>query len=356
MAQLTSHERFRRMYEHREADRVPIVDGPWEATIERWRREGMPEDVSFVDYFGLDHMAHIGVDNSPRYEARVIEETDTCVVKTTSWGATLKTWKHAASTPEFLAFTIVDPASWAKAKARMTPARDRVDWDHLKTHYREWRDHGYWIEAGLWFGFDITHAWVVGTERLLMALKTDPEWCVDMFNHCLDVNLALLDMVWDEGYAFDAVSWPDDMGFKHNQFFSLDTYRELLKPVQRRAVEWAHAKGAKTRLHSCGDVNPFVPEFIEIGIDALNPLEVKAGMDPILLKKRFGKDLVLHGGINAVLWDDADAIVAEMERVVPVLKQSGGYIFSSDHSVPSSVSLENFRHIVETARKLGSYE
>ncbi|MCP4645497.1 MAG: hypothetical protein GY851_33950 [bacterium] len=355
MPEMTSCERFARMFEHKEADRVPVIDGPWGATVERWHSEGMPENVSFVEVFGLDHVAHIGVDTSPRYEARTLEETDEYVVTTTAWGATMKTWKHAASTPEFLDFTVKDRESWAATKERMQPTRDRVDWEHLKKHYREWREGGCWIEAGLWFGFDVTHSWTVGTERLLMAMVTDPEWCIDMFNHYLDVNIALLDMVWDEGYEFDSVRWPDDMGFKHSQFFSLDTYRELLKPVQQRAVDWAHAKGAKAHLHSCGDVNPFVPEFIDMGIDALNPLEVKAGMDPVHLKKTYGDRLLLHGGINAVLWDDVDAITAEMERVVPAMKENGGYIFSSDHSVPSSVSLENFRHIVDTAKRLGSY-
>jgi len=355
MAALKTRERFTRMFEHRTADRVPIIDGPWGATIERWHREGMPEGASYVDYFGLDHVAHIGVDNSPRYEAKVIEETDAYTIRTTSWGATLKNWKHAASTPEFLDFTVVDPDSWKQAKARMTPTRDRVDWKHLDAHYAEWRARGDWIVAGLWFGFDVTHAWTVGTERMLMALMTEPDWCVDMFNHFLDLDLALFDMVWDEGYEFDCAMWPDDMGFKNNQFFSVDTYRALLKPVQKRAVDWAHAKGAKAHLHSCGNVMPFVPEFIDIGIDALNPLEVKAGMDPIQLKRQYGTDLVLHGGINAVLWDDVDAITAEMKKVVPVLKESGGYIFSSDHSVPSSVSLDNFRYITDLAKELGSY-
>ena len=356
MAQLTSRERFARMFEHRDADRVPIIDGPWGATIERWHREGMPEDADFVDFFGLDHMAGINCDISPRYEAKVIEQTDKYTVSTTPWGATLKQWKHAASTPEFLDFTVKDPESWAEAKARMTPTRDRVDWAFLKKNYPKWRERGDWIVAGLWFGFDVTHAWTVGTERLLMALKTHPDWCVDMFNHFLDVGIALLDMAWDEGYEFDSVMWPDDMGFKHNQFFSLDTYRALLKPAQKRAVDWAHAKGAKAHLHSCGDVNPFIPDLLDMGIDALNPLEVKAGMDPIDIKQRFGDKLVLHGGINAVLWDDVDAITAEMRKVLPVVKESGGYIFSSDHSVPSSVSLENFRYITGLAKELGAYE
>jgi len=95
---------------------------------------------------------------------------------------------------------------------------------------------------------------------------------------------------------------------------------------------------------------------VEIGVDALNPLEVKAGVDPIAVKQAYGDRLVLHGGINAVLWDDIEAIQAEMRRVIPIVKAQGGYIFSSDHSVPSAVSLDNFRAIVNLAKTLGSYD
>lgn len=355
MDAMTTHERISRMYAHQEADRVPVTDLPWGATIERWQREGMPEGQSYEDFFGLDKITSIRVDNSPRYPVKTIEETEEYTINTTAWGATLKNWKHIASTPEFIDFKIDGPDAWRAAKARMTPSADRIPWDYLKANYKRWRDEGYWIEAELWFGFDVTHSWTVGTERLLMALLIDPEWCVDMFNHFLDVDIALLDRAWEAGYTFDAVTWPDDMGYKHNQFFSLRTYRELLKPVHKRAAEWAHAKGAKVRLHSCGDVNPFIPELIEIGIDGLNPLEVKAGMDPIHIKQTYGERLLLHGGINAVLWDDKERIEEEMRRVIPVVKANGGYIFSSDHSVPSSVSLENFRYIIELAKALGAY-
>lgn len=352
---MTSRERFQRMFEHREADRVPIIDSPWGATIERWHREGMPDDVSFVDYFDLDHVAGIGVDISPRYPVAVLEETEEYVVHTSSYGVTMRDWKHAGGVPEFLDFTIRDPDSWAEAKARMTPTSDRIDWAHLQRNYKGWRDRGAWIQGHLWFGFDITHSWTVGTERVLTALVEQPEWMQDIFSHFLEVNIALLDQVWDAGYTFDAVTWPDDMGFKHNQFFSRATYRRLLKPVHQRAIEWAHSRGVKACLHSCGDINPFVPDLVELGLDSLNPLEVKAGMDPVALKAKFGDRLVLHGGINAVLWDDLELIEEEMRRVVPIVKENGGYVFSSDHSIPSTVSLDGFRHIVALARELGSY-
>jgi uroporphyrinogen decarboxylase len=343
------------MFAHKEADRVPIIDYPWQATIERWQREGMPETVSYVDYFDLDKLAGIGVDISPRYEAKTLSETDEYIVYTSNWGVTMRQWKHAASTPEFLGFTVVDPDSWRLAKARIQPTRDRIDWKRLAAQYKTWRNEGHWIEASLTFGFDVTHAWMVGTERVLMALIDEPEWLADMFNHQLETNLALLDMVWEAGYHFDAITWCDDMGYKQNQFFSLRMYRELEKPFHKRAIEWAHAKGIVAELHSCGDIHPFVPELVEIGLDGLNPLEVKAGMDPIALKQQYGKDLLLRGGINAVLWDQPEAIKAEMESVVPVLKQGGGYVFSSDHSVPSSVSLQDFAQIIALAKQLGSY-
>lgn len=355
MVKMSTHERFSRIFQHKEADRVPIIDDPWGSTIERWHREGMPEGIDFRDYFGLDKVANIGVDNSPRYEIRTLEETDAYIIYTTCWGATLKQWKHQTSTPEFISFTTTDSNKWQEAKNLMVPSKDRINWDYLSKNYKSWREEGQWIQGDFWFGFDITHSWTVGTETLLIAIAEEPEWCIDMFNHYLDMDIALFDMILAAGYKLDSIKWPDDMGYKHSQFFSVNTYREMLKPVHKRAIDWAHKNGIKTHLHSCGDINPLIPELLDIGIDAINPLEVKAGMDPVNLKKKFGRDVVLHGGINAVLWDDVAAISAEMEKVIPIMKESGGYIFSSDHSVPSSVSLENFRYIVDLAKKLGSY-
>ena len=250
---------------------------------------------------------------------------------------------------------MVDEDSWLKVKDKMTPNRDRINWKYLESNYKKWREQGWWIEGLLWFGFDVTHSWMVGTERLLFALLENPEWCMDMFNHFLDVNIKLLDMVWDAGYKFDSVVWLDDMGYKHNQFFSLKTYREVLKPAHKKAIDWAHSKGVKVRLHSCGDINPLLPDLVEMGIDALNPIEVKAGMDPVGLKEKYGDRLVLHGGVDALLWDDLDKLEEELRRIVPILKEKGGYIFSTDHSIPSNVSLEDFRYITDLIKDIGSY-
>lgn len=353
---MNTNERIGRMFRHEDADRVPITDSPWASTIERWHREGMPAGVDWREYFDVDRVEQIAVDTSPRYPRKVIEQTDEYEIARNRWGVTLKQWTHAESTPEFMDHTVVDRDSWLKAKARMTPANDRVNWDKLKADYPRWREQGRWIVGRFWFGFDVTHSWMVGTERLLMALIDDPEWCVDMFNTFLDMDIAMFETIWQAGYTFDAIRWPDDLGYKGKQFMSPGMYRQLLKPVQKRALDWAHSKGIYACLHSCGDIRPFIPEWVEIGIDSINPLEVKAGVDPIETKAGYGDQLVLHGGINAVLWDKPEAVEAEMRRVVPAMKAGGGYILSSDHSIPSSVSLDDMRRIVALAKQLGSYE
>lgn len=344
------------MFEHREADRVPVLDMPWASTVERWRREGMPADANYTEYFGLDKVDRLGFDNSPQYDARVIEETAEYKITTTAWGTTVRNWTHAGGVPEFLEFTVVDPDAWRKTKERITPSRDRIDWKRLQTDYRRWQKTGTWTTLEFFFGFDVTHSHIVGTERVLMAMAEQPEWMVDMFNHLLDVDIALAEMVLAEGYQFDDIFWCDDMGYKGKPFFSLNMYRELLKPVHKRAVDWAHSKGMKARLHSCGDIRTLVPDLVEIGIDMLNPIEVKAGMDPIALKRQYGDRLAFHGGLNVVLYDHPEQLWEEMHRVIPVMKKGGGYMISSDHSVPESVSLDSFREFVRLAKELGAYE
>jgi uroporphyrinogen decarboxylase len=352
---MTSKERIGRMFEHREADWVPITDDPWAGTLARWKREGMPAGVDWRDFFGVDKIETIKVDISPRYEKKVLEETGEYRITTTEYGITLKNFKIPDSTPAFLDYRVNTPERWEEAKARMTVSRDRIDWAYLEKNYPQWKAEGRWIEGLFWFGFDVLHSWMAGTETILIAMLEEPEWFTDMVTTFLDRTIALYDLVWDAGYHFDSIFWYDDMGYKNRTFFSNDLYAELLQPLHRRAIDWAHNHGIKAHLHSCGDVMTRVPQLVEIGLDALNPIEIKAGMDLKALKKDYGDKLVFHGGANALLMDKPAQIIPYIEEILPVVKEKGGYIFSSDHSIPHDVSLENYRAIVETVKRVGKY-
>jgi uroporphyrinogen decarboxylase len=350
----TSRDRIQRMFEHREADRVPIVDLPWDSTIARWRREGLPANADWAEYLDVDCVRLILPDNSPRFPERVIEATSEYRIYTTRWGATRKDWYDRSGALGYLDYAVKDRASWAKAKERMQPSRERIPWGYLASEYPRWRRRGDWVMGVLWFGFEVIYSHMVGTP-LFIAMVEDPEWVLDMVNTMLDTSIALLDMVWEAGYHFDGVMWYNDMGFKGTQFMSVSMYRELFKPADRRAAEWAHARGLPVYYHSCGNLGPLVAELVDEGIDMLNPLEVKAGMDPLALKARYGDRLGFHGGLDVRLFDEPERMWAEMERIIPVMKEGGGYIIGTDHSVPDSVSFGLYREFVRRAKELGRY-
>lgn len=113
--------------------------------------------------------------------------------------------------------------------------------------------------------------------------------------------------------------------------FSTGTFSSIsaMMASMLRAVEWAHNRGIYARLHSCGNIMSLLPDILDTGVDALNPLEVKAGMDAVKIKKELGDKLVLHGGINAVnarLWKGCTSsrYIAGEKKVVPLYPMSSG--------------------------------
>lgn len=352
--ELTTHERMRRTFERRDVDRVVIEDYPWNGTLRKWRKQGVPANTDWRDWFGVDKLENIFLDISPRYKREILEETDRYIIRHDEYGVTMKDFKDEDSTPEFLDFDIKNSELWKGARARMTFDKSRVDLEGIKRNTEAWRAEGRWIRFHFWFGFDITHARFVGTETLLVAMMEEPEWVTDIFGTMLDLNIQLFDYLWDNGVRADSMLWADDMGYKNTQFFSTQKYLEILKPFHKRAVEWTHNKGLRAQLHSCGDIRPFIPHLIEIGVDSLNPIEVKAGMDPLVIKKAYGDKLVMHGGFNALLYNEYEKMLAEIERLLPKLMSGGGYIFASDHSIPNVVTADMFRAVVEKVKQISS--
>jgi uroporphyrinogen decarboxylase len=117
------------------------------------------------------------------------------------------------------------------------------------------------------------------------------------------------------------------------------------------------ADGVKTLLHSDGNVAPLIPGFLQAGFVGLHPLEAKAGLDVRELKPRYGPRLILYGNIDVRKLSGTNAdIEEEICAKLPVAKAGGGYIYHSDHSVPHSVSFENYCFAMDLVRKYGSYE
>ena len=135
-------------------------------------------------------------------------------------------------------------------------------------------------------------------------------------------------------------------------------YRELLFPAHQRIFEWAHSRELPVILHSDGFLEPLLPDLVEAGIDCLQPLEVKAGMELLRVKRQFGDRIALIGGMDARTLETNDPAVvrAELEAKLPGAMAGGGYVLQVDHSVSNRVNYETYKFFVETGLTLGNYE
>ncbi|MEI8196809.1 MAG: uroporphyrinogen decarboxylase family protein, partial [Phycisphaerae bacterium] len=128
-----------------------------------------------------------------------------------------------------------------------------------------------------------------------------------------------------------------------------------IQPGHTKTIRYAHDLKLPVIMHSCGFVEPLLPGMMEAGIDALQVIEVKAGMDPLRIFKNYGDKLSLIGGIDVrVLYtNDKKKIDAELEAKIPTLKKGFGYVLHSDHSIPATVNYDTYRYFVQRGLELG---
>jgi uroporphyrinogen decarboxylase len=147
------------------------------------------------------------------------------------------------------------------------------------------------------------------------------------------------------------------MGFKQRPFMSPAMYREILQPSHTRTFGFAHERGLPVIVHSCGFVEPLLPGLIESGMDCLQVIEIKAGMDLLKLHERFGETISFMGGIDVrtLYTNDKATIDRELADKIPVVKKGFGYVLHSDHSIPNTVEYDTYRYFLEKGLALGRY-
>jgi len=178
----------------------------------------------------------------------------------------------------------------------------------------------------------------------------------DIFATYTELIIAIFETLQGQGIAFDGAWLNGDLCYGKGMLFSPGVYRALLLPYHKKLCAYFSARQLPVITHCCGDVRRLIPLYIEAGFKALHPLEARAGNDVRELKALYGNQLVFIGNISTdVLSESKDAIKNEIETKLLVAKRGGGYIFHSDHSIPPTVSLENYRYALELAEKFGQY-
>lgn len=352
---MTSRERVTRALRHEIADRVAIQDSPWGTTVVRWRREGLPQNVSPAEFFNYE-FERMGADLSFRFPTEVLEETDEYKIHLDANGRTLKNWKNSTSTPMLIDYTIKTREDWEQHKHRLLPDRGRIDWNAMEQTYKRANEQGKFFCYSGGAGYQASTG-KIRPDQMLELMITDPEWIRDVINTGVDLTLGQFQMLIDEGYKFDGYWCSDDLGYRNGLMFSPRVFRDLVMPAHKRLCDFCHEHGILAILHSCGNFNEVVPDLIEAGWDCLQPLEVKAGMDVIELKREYGDKIALMGGIDVrVMADGTDEeLEEEIGNKISIAKEDGGYIYHSDHSVPDNVSFPRYQRVIELVYQYGRY-
>ena len=158
-----------------------------------------------------------------------------------------------------------------------------------------------------------------------------------------------------DGLLDGMVIW-GDVAFSQTMLFDPEYWRVYFKPWVKAMIEECHKNSLPVIYHGCGNVELIFEDFVEMGLDAYNPLEVKAGMDAVELKRKFGDNIGYCGNSNIQVWEtgDKELVRKEVLRKLNAAK-GGGFIFQSDHSVSSDVSGHTYDYIVNLVREYGKY-
>jgi len=204
---------------------------------------------------------------------------------------------------------------------------------------------------------------VRGMEKFMMDLVLNEAAAVHLMRKIAELKIAFWDMALDEvGDVVDVVAEADDYGTQEAMLIRPEMFRRLIKPL---TVELVSAIRRDLRdgyvfFHSCGNVRELIPDFIEMGVDILNPVHITAaGMAPAALKRDFGKDIVFWGGgvdtQHVLPRGTPDEVRESVRRNLEALAPGGGYVFNTVHNIQPEVPAENIMAMWEALQEFGRY-
>lgn len=327
---MNARERFLETLRFGEPDRVPHYDqSVCEDTLERWHREGLPRDVSAEEFFELDHWELFG----PR------EDVSLNLYRIPEFEGELKTQ--------------ADFERLKRSYDPTTPEHYPADWDQ---HVRRWRDRDYPVGITAWRGFFQSLA--VGDWpsllNLLYMIHNAPRLLTEMVELLADFTLALIEKALSE-VEFDYAILDEPIASHHAPVIAPTSFRRFVIPAYRRIVNRLRAAGIEVIIFDThGAVKPLIPLCLEAGVNALWCGAARAsGVDYVELRREFGRDLLLIGGLDVrVLEQDRRAIEEEILSQVPPLLEQGGYVPLVDGRVRSWVPFENYVCYRELIREL----
>ncbi len=388
---MTGRERLLTALEHREPDRIPLDLGSTQVTgihviaYQNLRQAlGLPtvkpqpyDSIQGLAIPNEDIIARLGVDvrgmnplNSHNWQVIETEIQDATSGELywsyhDEWGIThrkprpdglyFSLWQAPLDKPELTSQDIFNHA-WPRMDdpQRIAGLREKAE---------AYRAAGYAVVlkdpfAGI---FEMAQR-IVGMENLLMMMASDAALAGVLFDKLTVLKLEFWDMALPRlGDVVDVISHADDYGTQVSQIISPRMFRQQIKPKWQAVFDRVRtlAPHARRFFHSCGNVRPLIPDFIEIGVEILNPVHIRAtGMEPVALKRDFGDVLSFWGGAvdtqGVLPYGTPQEVRDDVKRNIEALAPGGGYVFNTVHNIQADVPVENIMAMYEAllGRKL----
>ncbi len=360
MQELTSRERIDRILRRQPADRIGLIEHFWGSTQKRWTEEGyLKPGEDMADHFGFDIAMCWNLNFVAKLDFQnvtVEEDAETILIRDGN-GALLRRHKLHDSTPEHVDFTVKDRAGWEEhIKPFLKYDRRRINFEAYRNAKKAAAAKNRFF---MWSGvnvFELMHP-ICGHEYMLMGMALEPDWILEMTTTISNLLVQMQETLFAEEGKPDGIWFYEDMGFKERPFMSPEMYQAMVFPAHKRTFDYAHSLGLPVVVHSCGFVEPLLPGLIEAGMDALQVMEVKAGMDCCRIKRNFGDKIALIGGmdVRCMTSNDIPWIERELSTKIPIVAKGSGYVLHSDHSIPETVDYKSYRYFVDRGLELGTY-
>ena len=373
---MNQKQRFMNTLKYKTFDRVPFMEiGVWEQTREEWIKQGMPEDAMEDDlflqgneYFKLEGTDWVDIETTlpyPFQEEEIIEEDERTIIFRDEIGRIRKTMKvglvgnTSMSMDQYLSFPVRDRSSFLKYKKGFEGNYEKRyprNWEEVKKAAIKTSRPLYLLPPKVIFGYySMLREWM-GTEALSCMFYDSPSLINECLEFLTEYITKLLKKALDE-IKFDIIIIHEDLCYKTGPLISPKVFKKFFFVHYKKYIDYLKKNGVEIVLvDTDGNFEKLIPLFLEAGVDGFAPLEVAAGMDPVYLRKKFGKSFSMWGGVDKrEIAKGKKEIEAVIKHIAPVVEQ-GGYIPTIDHTVQPGVSLENFKYYLKLKRKVLGYD
>ena len=359
---MRSKQRVLAAVDHVEPDRVPVDFGATSEVAERLCRELGTHYDGLLERFGVDfrrvNPRYVG----PAIDRPVAELFIGAMVERNADGTLVDIWGRTYRETSYSTGVYLEVVAWPLADAESADdvAAHRFpipDWfDHTALGAAAAADHA--VLAG-WVRILNTAFELRGMERLMLDMALDADLAHAIIGRVTDFYYEDTRRALEAaGGSVDIFCFGDDYGTQRGPLISPSMWDEFVRPYLARVVDLVKSYGVKIYLHSCGSVRQFIPRFIEIGVDILDPIQAQAEqMIAAELKAEFGDEICFHGGLDTqdTIPFGTPAQVRELaRRMLAEMAPGGGYIAAPDHHLQADVPTANILALYDALHEFGA--